>query len=172
MQRRKFTSGAAAATLLWPLAARAAVGVEAGLGCRARCAYPVGLWVAVALAEKYDAVAAKASGLGLMKREDADVQQYVTGRALDGLYLTTGEHEREIRQNPAANRRRLSGEGLRALSYRPRDSSNIRADGSEWASTSRPTRAIDDPPASDNAYSRPSSTISMKTKPAISLRIS
>ncbi len=56
----------------------------------------------VALAEKYNAVASKASGFGLMKKDDANVQQYVTGKALDGLYLTIGEQERQIRQNPVA----------------------------------------------------------------------
>jgi hypothetical protein len=41
-------------------------------------------------------------GLGLVKKEDANVQQYVTGKALDGLYLMIGEEERKIRQNPVA----------------------------------------------------------------------
>ncbi|MDE2615378.1 MAG: DUF4197 domain-containing protein, partial [Burkholderiales bacterium] len=56
----------------------------------------------VSLATKYNAVAGKAMGLGLVKKEDANIQQYVTGKALDGLFLMIGEEERKIRQNPAA----------------------------------------------------------------------
>ena len=56
----------------------------------------------VSLADKYNAVAATASGIGLVRKEDANVQQYVTGKALDGLYLMIGEEERKIRQNPVA----------------------------------------------------------------------
>jgi hypothetical protein len=56
----------------------------------------------VKLAAKYNAVAGKAAGLGLVKKEDANVQEYVTGKALDGLYLMIGEEERKIRQNPVA----------------------------------------------------------------------
>ena len=54
----------------------------------------------VALASKYDAVAGKAAGLGLMKTEDADLKRYVTRKALDGLYLVIGEEERKIRRDP------------------------------------------------------------------------
>jgi hypothetical protein len=54
----------------------------------------------VSLAAKYNAVAGKASSFGLVKKEDANVQQYVTGKALDGLYLMIGEEERKIRQDP------------------------------------------------------------------------
>jgi len=32
--------------------------------------------------------------------KDANLQQYVTGKALDGLYLTIGEEERKIRSDP------------------------------------------------------------------------
>jgi len=54
----------------------------------------------VALAEKYNAVAGKAAGMGLAKQDDANIEQYVTGKALDGLYLMIGEEERKIRQDP------------------------------------------------------------------------
>ena len=54
----------------------------------------------VSLADKYNRVAGTASGLGLVKKEDANVQQYVTRKALDGLYLMIGEEERKIRQDP------------------------------------------------------------------------
>jgi len=54
----------------------------------------------VALADKYNAVAGKAAGLGLLNAKDANLQQYVTGKALDGLYLMIGEEEKKIRRDP------------------------------------------------------------------------
>jgi hypothetical protein len=54
----------------------------------------------VALAARYNAVAGKAAGLGLVKGEDANIQQYVTARALDGLFLLVGEEEKKIRADP------------------------------------------------------------------------
>ena len=54
----------------------------------------------VALADKYNALAGKASGMGLMKKDDANIQQYVTGKTLDGLYLMIGEEEKKIRRDP------------------------------------------------------------------------
>jgi hypothetical protein len=54
----------------------------------------------VALADKYNALAGKAVATGLVKKEDANIQQYVTGKTLDGLYLMIGEEERKIRKDP------------------------------------------------------------------------
>ena len=54
----------------------------------------------VGLAEKYNEVAGKAVGLGLVKKEDANIQKYVTGKSLDGLYLMIAEEEKKIRQDP------------------------------------------------------------------------
>ena len=54
----------------------------------------------VSLAEKYTSVAGKAASLGLLKQDDANIQQYVTGKTLDGLYLMIGEEERKIRRDP------------------------------------------------------------------------
>lgn len=54
----------------------------------------------VGLADKYNRVASRASGLGLVKPEDASIQQYVTRKSLDGLYTVIGEEERKIRQDP------------------------------------------------------------------------
>jgi len=56
----------------------------------------------VALADKYNAVAERASKFGLVKPEDADLSRYVTGKTLDGLYLMIGEEERKIRRDPVA----------------------------------------------------------------------
>jgi hypothetical protein len=54
----------------------------------------------VDLADKYNAVAGQAAGYGLVKKEDANVQKYVTGKALDGLYFMIGEEEKKIRKDP------------------------------------------------------------------------
>jgi hypothetical protein len=54
----------------------------------------------VGLAQKYDQFAAQGTKLGLIKGDAANIEQYVTGKALDGLYLMIGEEERAIRQNP------------------------------------------------------------------------
>lgn len=54
----------------------------------------------VGLAEKYNQVAGKVANLGLVKKEDANIQQYVTGKSLDGLYWMIGEEERKIRRDP------------------------------------------------------------------------
>jgi hypothetical protein len=56
----------------------------------------------VSLADKYNSIAGKAASLGIVKPEDANIQQYVTGKALDGLFLMIGEEERKIRKDPVA----------------------------------------------------------------------
>ena len=56
----------------------------------------------VSLAAKYDAVASKGSTFGLVKPEDANVEQYVTRKALDGLFLMIGQEEKKIRADPMA----------------------------------------------------------------------
>jgi hypothetical protein len=55
----------------------------------------------VGLAQKYNAVAGKVAGTGLVRKEDANIEQYVTGKSLDGLYYVIGQEERKIRANPA-----------------------------------------------------------------------
>lgn len=57
----------------------------------------------VGLAAKYNQIAGKAAELGLVRREDASIQQYVTGKALDGLYFMIGEEERKIRRDPVGS---------------------------------------------------------------------
>ena len=52
------------------------------------------------LTVQYQRLAGKAADVGLMKREDASIDQYVTGKALDGLYFMIGEEERKIRRDP------------------------------------------------------------------------
>lgn len=51
--------------------------------------------------QQYNTLAGKAASFGLLDSKDASVEQYVTGKALDGLFLMIAEQEREIRQNPA-----------------------------------------------------------------------
>jgi hypothetical protein len=54
----------------------------------------------VSLADKYNKVAGQVASLGLVGKDEANIQSYITGKALDGLYLIIGEEERKIRQDP------------------------------------------------------------------------
>lgn len=69
----------------------------------------------VGLAKKYNDVASKASGFGLVKKEDANIQQYVTGKSLDGLYLIIGDEEKKIRQDPIGTGSAIIGKVFGAL---------------------------------------------------------
>ena len=55
----------------------------------------------VQLAQKYDEFAGKGVKYGLVKKEDASLDNYVTQKALDGLFVMVAEEEAKIRQNPA-----------------------------------------------------------------------
>lgn len=55
----------------------------------------------VGLADRYNRVAGKAAGLGLVKESDANIERYVTEKTLDGLYAVIAEQERALRANPA-----------------------------------------------------------------------
>jgi hypothetical protein len=54
----------------------------------------------VELAQKYDQYADRAAAVGLLRKEDADLDEYVTQKALDGLYLMVAEEEKKIRKDP------------------------------------------------------------------------
>ncbi|HEY4065927.1 MAG TPA: DUF4197 domain-containing protein [Burkholderiaceae bacterium] len=54
----------------------------------------------VSLADKYNQVAGKGAAVGLLSKDQANIQSYVTGKALDGLFLMIGEEEHKIRQDP------------------------------------------------------------------------
>jgi uncharacterized protein DUF4197 len=54
----------------------------------------------VQLAEQYDSLAGQAANFGLVKREDATLDGYVTRKALDGLYVVIADQERAIRRDP------------------------------------------------------------------------
>lgn len=53
------------------------------------------------LAAQYNSLAGHATQLGLVGKEQASIESYVTSKALDGLYLMIGEQEKAFRQNPA-----------------------------------------------------------------------
>jgi hypothetical protein len=54
----------------------------------------------VKLAEKYDQFAGKGAQFGLVDERDAKLDDYITRRALDGLFLMMAEQEKAIRANP------------------------------------------------------------------------
>jgi uncharacterized protein DUF4197 len=56
----------------------------------------------VRLAEKYNEIAASGAKFGLVKEEDAKLEDYVTRRALDGLFVGIADEEKKIRENPKA----------------------------------------------------------------------
>ncbi len=55
------------------------------------------------LAAQYNSFAGKAASMGLLKKEDANIQQYVTGKTLDGLFLMIAAEEKKIRQDPVGS---------------------------------------------------------------------
>lgn len=61
------------------------------------------------LAQQYDRLASQGLKLGVVDKESASMETYVTGKALDGLYLVIAEQERAIRQDPI-------GTGVKAIS--------------------------------------------------------
>ena len=52
------------------------------------------------LASQYDELAGKAAQFGLISSEDANLNDYVTARALDGLFSRIADEERAIRKDP------------------------------------------------------------------------
>ena len=54
----------------------------------------------VQLAHKYEQFAGQAASLGMLKKEDADLDEYVAQKALDGLYVMVAEEEKKIRKDP------------------------------------------------------------------------
>jgi len=57
----------------------------------------------VQLAEKYNEYAETGARFGLIKKEDANLDSYVTQKALDGLYFMIAEEEKKIRQDPVGS---------------------------------------------------------------------
>lgn len=54
----------------------------------------------VGLAQQYNEYAEKGAALGLVKKEDANLDDYVTQKALDGLFFMVAEEEKRIRKDP------------------------------------------------------------------------
>jgi len=54
----------------------------------------------VGVAQRYKEFARPAAALGLLKTEHADLDEYVTQKALEGLYFMLGEEEKKIRRDP------------------------------------------------------------------------
>lgn len=54
----------------------------------------------VKLADKYDEFAGRAVKFGLVKEKDAHLDDYVTQKTLDGLFLMIAEEEKSIRKDP------------------------------------------------------------------------
>lgn len=54
------------------------------------------------LAEQYNKLAGRAASFGLLDDKDADIDSYVTHKAIDGLFLMIAEEERKLRANPVA----------------------------------------------------------------------
>ena len=54
----------------------------------------------VQLAQQYNQFAQAAANFGLVQKDQANLDQYVTQKALDGLYLMMADEEHAIRKNP------------------------------------------------------------------------
>ena len=67
------------------------------------------------LASKYNATMALAPKRGMMAKEQATVEGYVTQRAVDGLYTMIAEEEKAIRADPIGTGSKLLGKVFGAL---------------------------------------------------------
>ena len=56
----------------------------------------------VKVAEKYNEFAGQGAKYGLVKKEDANLDGYITQKTLDGLFYMVAEEEKKIRANPVA----------------------------------------------------------------------
>jgi hypothetical protein len=54
----------------------------------------------VTLAQAYNRFATAGAKLGLVKQSDSSLEDYITSRAMNGLFLMVAEKEKEIRANP------------------------------------------------------------------------
>lgn len=57
----------------------------------------------VGLAEKYNNIAGKGAQLGLVDSKQAKIEDYVTQKTLDGLFLMIAEEEKAIRKDPVGS---------------------------------------------------------------------
>jgi len=56
----------------------------------------------VGVTRQYNELLGQAKAIPFFRTEDYDLDRYVVGKALDGLFLVVGQEERKIRTNPAA----------------------------------------------------------------------
>ena len=56
----------------------------------------------VGTVRQYNELLGQAKALPFLKTEDYELDRYVVGKALDGLYYVVGEEERKIRRDPSA----------------------------------------------------------------------
>ncbi len=56
----------------------------------------------VGVTRQYKDLTAKAQAIPFLKAQTLDVDQYIVGKALDGLFYMVAEEEKKIRKNPAA----------------------------------------------------------------------
>lgn len=54
------------------------------------------------VSQQYEALAGELSSIPFIKNDELDINKYVVGKALDGLFYMLGEEEKKIRKNPAA----------------------------------------------------------------------
>ena len=67
------------------------------------------------LADQYNKFAGKAASAGLIEQKDADIDSYVTQKAMDGLFLMIAEEERAIRKDPLGTATGLAKKAFGAL---------------------------------------------------------
>lgn len=67
------------------------------------------------LSPQYNALMGKASSSGLVSKEEATVESYVTQRALDGLYTIIAEEEKAIRADPIGTGSAILGKVFGAM---------------------------------------------------------
>lgn len=71
----------------------------------------------VKLAEKYDQFAGKGAKFGLLDERDAKLDDYITRKAMDGLFLMMAEQERAIRANPLGATGNLAKKVFAAIKF-------------------------------------------------------
>jgi hypothetical protein len=69
----------------------------------------------VNLAQLYNQYAGHAAAFGLIDAKDANLDDYVTRKALDGLFLVIAEQERAIRKDPVGSASKIVREVFGAI---------------------------------------------------------
>jgi hypothetical protein len=71
----------------------------------------------VALAQQYNKFAQNGMKYGLVKKEQANIEEYVTQKTLDGVYLMMAAEEKALRENPTGQASSLLKKVFGALRY-------------------------------------------------------